>query len=431
VFANHRSARLSFAFRALTYPNYRLLMGGQIVSLLGTWMAATTTSWLAYRISGSPLVLGAVAFATQVPMLVLAPIAGHVVDSVDRRRLLIATQASLMAVTITLGMLTRSGSVSVAWLIALSLVQGNLNAIDLPCRSVLALSVIERREDLANAIAINGIVVNASRMTGAALAGALIVNFGEAWCYLIDGASYLAPIAALLMMRLDGTIARPQRARERFWDGWQRAVSSGPTRSIVLLLLLMTFWGIAYSVLMPVVVADVFHGGAQLLGWLLGASAAGALVASLVVATLRSMSPAPTVIAGAASAYGLGMIAFSMCRDPRVALVITAASGAASMLQLALSNTVLQTIVPEQFRGRVMSGFFLATVGIAPFGSLLAGAMTPHVGAPAMLATAGVCCIGAACWFATEAGGVHRSLQRAMDGSAGAHTTANVALSSR
>jgi MFS family permease len=390
--------------RALAYRNYRLFFGGQIVSLVGTWITMTATNWLVYRLTGSALLLGVVGFAGQFPAFLLGPFAGIFVDRWNRHRLLVATQTVSMLQSFALAALTLSGRITVGWIVALSVVQGVVNAFDMPGRQAFLLTMIESREDLGNAIALNSSMVNVARLVGPSVAGIVIAATNEGWCFLIDGFSYLAVIVALLRMVITTPRAVPAKrnAVQQFREGFQYAFGFHPIRSIIMLLALVSLVGVPYSVLMPVFATQVFHGGPHTLGFLMTASGCGALVGALWLAGRRSVIGLGRIIPIASGLFGAGLIAFSFSRVLWLALPCLTLAGFGFIVQMAASNTVIQTVVDDEKRGRVMSFYMMAFLGTAPFGSLLAGSLSSRIGAPHTLQIGGVCCIVAAAWFWSE-----------------------------
>jgi MFS family permease len=391
--------------RTLRYRNYRLFFGGQIVSLVGTWITTTATSWLVYRLTGSALLLGVVGFAGQFPAFLLGPFSGIFVDRWNRHRLLVVTQTLSMAQSFALAALTLTGRITITQIVLLNVVQGLVNAFDMPGRQAFLVQLIENKADLGNAIALNSSMVNAARLIGPSIAGLVIAATGEGWCFLIDGVSYLAVIAALVGMRLARTpaTARPRTgAMQQFLEGLHYAFGFRPVRSIILLLALVSLVGVPYSVLMPIFAAGVFHGGPHTLGFLMGASGCGALLGALWLAARKSVIGLGRIIPIATALFGAGLIAFSFARLLWLAVPCLVLAGFGFMVQMAASNTVIQTIVDDEKRGRVMSFYMMAFLGTAPFGSLIAGSLSSRIGAPHTLLAGGVCCIFGAGWFARE-----------------------------
>jgi MFS family permease len=389
--------------RALAYRNYRLFFGGQVVSLVGTWMTTTATNWLVYRLSGSAFLLGVVGFAGQMPAFLLAPFAGIFVDRWNRHRLLVATQTISMLQSFALAGLTLTGRIDIRAIILLSLVQGTVNAFDMPGRQAFLLTLVEKKADLSNAIALNSSMVNIARLIGPSIAGVVIAAANEGWCFLIDGVSYVAVIVALLAMRIPRPEAVPRGAvsmSKQFREGLSYVFGFQPIRSIITLLALVSLVGVPYSVLMPVFAATVFEGGPHTLGLLMTASGCGALAGALWLASRRSVLGLGRLIPSASAVFGAGLLAFSFTRSLALALPCLVAAGFGFMVQMASSNTVLQTIVDDEKRGRVMSFYTMAFLGTAPFGSLIAGWLSSRIGAPHTLLLGGICCMLGALWFA-------------------------------
>jgi len=403
--SSRTNASLAFTLRALRYRNYRLFFGGQIVSLAGTWITTTATGWLVYRLTGSPVLLGVVGFAGQFPAFLLGPFAGVFVDRWDRRRLLIATQVVSMLQSFALAALALSHLITVEWIILLNIVQGIVNAFDMPGRQSFLIAMIEDKQDLSNAIALNSSMVNVARLVGPSIAGAVIAATNEGWCFLIDGLSYVGVIAALIAMRVAPTAAPAGRlpgAWPQFVEGWRYAFGFRPIRSIILLLALVSLVGVPYSVLMPVFATTIFHGGAHTLGFLMTASGCGALVGAVWLATRKSVIGLGRIITIATASFGGGLIGFSFARMLPLAIPCLVIAGFGFMVQMASSNTVIQTIVDDNKRGRVMSFYMMAFLGTAPFGSLIAGWLSSRLGAPHTLLAGGICCLAGAGWFAIE-----------------------------
>jgi MFS family permease len=395
--------RFAFMVRALRYRNYRLFFGGQIVSLVGNWMTSVATSWLVYRLTGSAWMLGVVGFAGQIPAFVLAPFAGIFVDRVDKHRLLVATQTLAMLQSFSLAALTLGGHATIPGLIALNLVDGIITAFDMPLRQSFVVEMIEKKEDLGNAIALNSSMVNAARLIGPSLGGLVIALSGEGWCFFLDGLSFVAVIAALLMMRVRPRAPKPRHAGgawAELREGWSYTTGFAPIRSIILLLGLVSLVGVPYTVLIPLFAGRILGGGPHTLGLLMTASGAGALGGAVWLASRRGPVGLGRVIPSAAAAFGAGLIGFALSRTLWLSLPLLLLTGAGFMTQMAASNTIVQTIVDDDKRGRVMSFFMMAFLGTAPFGSLLAGSLAERFGAPATLVFGGACCLAGAAWFA-------------------------------
>jgi MFS family permease len=384
--------------RALRSHNYRLFFEGQLVSLVGTWMTRVATAWLVYRLTHSAFLLGLTGFAGQIPVFFLTPFAGVWVDRWDRHRTLVVTQILSMLQSFALAALTLSGIITIWELIALVACQGAINAIDMPARQAFVVEMIERREDLGNAIALNSSMVNGARLVGPAIAGAVIAAVGEGYCFLIDGFSYLAVIASLLAMRVAPSMPRGRRPlTSELSEGWRYVKESEPIRALLLFLALVSLVGMPYTVLMPIFAGTILRGNAHTLGFLMAASGVGALAGAVTLAMRPSILGLGRVIVVSAVAFGAGLIGLGVSRALWGSLVAVAAAGFGMMRHMAASNTILQTIVDEDKRGRVMAYYSMAFQGIAPFGSLIAGAVAARIGAPWTIIGGGaLCLIGAA-----------------------------------
>jgi MFS family permease len=388
--------------RALRSRNYRLFFGGQSISLIGTWMTRIATAWLVYRLTHSAFLLGVVGFAGQIPTFFLGPFAGVWVDRWNRHRTLVVTQVLSMLQSFALAVLALRGTITIAEILWLSLAQGLINAFDMPARQAFVVQMIEKREDLGNAIALNSSMVHLARLLGPSIAGVVIAAVGEGYCFLIDGFSYIAVILSLLAMKI---VAIPQPGKDTavlhdLKEGWGYATGSVPIRSILLLLALVSVVGMPYTVLMPIFAGAVLHGGPHTLGFLMGASGAGALLSAMWLAARRGVIGLDLVVPVAAAIFGAGLIGLGFSRLLCLSLLLMPIAGGAMMQQTAASNTILQTIVHEDKRGRVMSFFSMAFMGMTPFGSLLAGSLASKIGAPKTLILGGAICILGAGWFA-------------------------------
>jgi MFS family permease len=389
-------------FRALSYRNYRLFFFGQGVSLVGTWMQQVAMSWLVYRLTGSALLLGTVGFTSQIPTFLVAPFAGVLADRWNRRRLLLATQSLAMIQAFLLSYFVLTGSIQVWQIIALSLLLGVVNGFDIPVRQSFVIDMVEEKGALANAIALNSSMVNAARLVGPSIAGLLIGMVGEGVCFLVNGASYLAVLLSLAAMRVTPrpTMAKRGSVLQELRDGVRYAAGFVPIRAILLLLALMSLTGMPYAVLLPVFARDVLHGGPHTFGFLMAASGVGAFSATLYLASRRSVLGLGRLIAVSCALFGVGVAAFALSRQLWVSLVFLAVAGFGAMMQVAASNTILQTIVDDDKRGRVMSLFTMAFMGMTPFGSLFAGALASRLGAPLTVQVGGVACLFGALLFA-------------------------------
>jgi MFS family permease len=400
--------------RALGHRNYQLFFGGQSISLVGTWMTRIATSWLVYRLTGSALLLGIVGFAGQIPSFLLAPFAGVLVDRWDRHRLLVWTQVLALVQSLALAVLALTRVINIRHVIWLSVFQGLINAFDMPARQAFLVEMIEKREDLPNAIALNSSMVNAARLLGPSLGGVIIAAVGEGWCFMIDAVSYGAVIASLLAMNVKPRIVKrvsEANMLQQLREGWRYASRFAPIRKVLLLLALVSLVGMPYTVLMPVFANEILHGGPNTLGLLMAASGVGALGGAVFLAARRSVLGLGKYIPLMAGLFGAGLIGFSFSRAVWVSLLLMVLTGLGFMVQMAASNTVLQTIVEEDKRGRVMSFYTMAFMGTAPFGSLLAGSVAERIGAPHTLLIGGLGCILGACWFALSLPALRREVR--------------------
>lgn len=397
------SGGLTHALRALRHRNFRLFLGGQIVSLTGTWMQQVALGWLVYRLTRSPFLLGLVGFAGQIPSLFLAPVAGVWADRWSRHRMVIATQALAMLQALLLAALVLGGVVRIWHVLVLSVFAGLINAVDVPARQSLLVQLVGGREDLANAIALNSSTFNAARLVGPTVAGVLIARLGEGQVFLANALSFVAVIAALLAMHLPNA-GGPSAASGNVWprllEGLRYVAGFAPIRSILLLVAVVSVAGVPYTVLMPVFAREVLHGDAHTLGFLLGAVGVGALGGALFLAARPSVRGLGRLIAGASATFGAALVGFSLSRHLALSLLLLCACGFGMMVQMAASNTILQTLVDDDKRGRVMSFYTAAFMGTLPLGSLLAGSLATHIGAPATVRLGGVLCLAAAGVFA-------------------------------
>jgi len=390
--------------RALAHRNYRLFFGGQSISLMGTWITRIATSWLVYRLTGSALLLGTVGFCGQIPTLILAPFAGVLVDRWDRHRMLVWTQVLSALQSLALAVLALSGVITVAWVLVLQVVQGIINAFDTPARQSFVVQMIEDPADLPNAIALNSTMVNASRIIGPSIGGVIIAAVGEGWCFLIDAISYLAVIWSLVAMSVTRAerVASKTTMLEELRAGVQYVTRFPPVRDALLLLGVVGAMGMPYTVLMPVVASRTLHGGAHTLGFLMTATGIGAVAGALYMASRRTVLGLGRVMVVATLAFGGGLVAFGLARTIWLALIVLVVVGAGFMTEMASTNTILQTIVEERLRGRVMAFYTMAFLGTAPIGSLLAGIVADRVGVSATIVGGGVVCIAGGLWLAAR-----------------------------
>jgi len=376
-------------------------------------MTRIATAWLVYRLTHSALLLGTVSFMSQIPTFLVAPFAGVWVDRLNRRQVLLWTQSLSMLQSLALAALTLSGRITIPWILVLAAAQGIINSFDMPGRQAFMVQMVEDRNDLGNAIAINSSMVNMARLVGPALAGLVIAATSEGWCFLIDGISYLAVIASLLMMRIHLPVAR-RKANSTFTElkeGWTYVSNFVPVRTILLLFAVVSLMGMPFVVLMPIFAARVLHGGPHTLGFLMGAVGVGALISALSLAARRTVRGLVRIIPLAAAVFGAGLIGFGLSHWFWLSMAMALIAGMGMMQGMAASNTIIQTIVTEDKRGRVMSYYTMAFVGMAPFGSLIAGAMASAVGAPvAVIVNGSVVVLGAA-WFMTRLPAVRRTIR--------------------
>jgi MFS family permease len=389
----------------LRHRNYRLFFAGQSLSLIGTWITRVAMSWLVYRLTHSAMLLGAVGFVGQIPTFLLAPIAGVWVDRFNRYRALLLTQVLAMLQSALLAGFALSGTITVTHILVLSAFQGLINALDMPARQALLVELIEDRADLPNAIALNSTMVNAARLIGPSIGGPLIALVGEGWCFSIDAVSYLAVIASLLALRL---LPRPiVRKAHRpiltdLLEGLHYVTGFAPIRAILLLVMLVSLMGVPYMVLMPMIASEVLRGGAHTLGFLMAASGLGAVLGALYLASRNSVLGLGRLMAICAVIFGGGLCGFALSRQLWLSLLLLLPIGMSMMVQMAAGNTILQTIVDEDKRGRVMSFYSMAFFGTMPIGSLMAGVLAARIGVPNTVLLGGVPCIAGGLLFFRE-----------------------------
>ena len=387
--------------RSLAHRNYRLYFAGQGISLVGTWMQQIAMSWLVYQMTQSSLQLGVVLFAGQVPALFLAPVAGVLVDRWNRHRVLLLTQTLAMMQALLLALLTWTGRIDVGQLVLLSLFLGVVNTFDMTTRQAFLSEMVTRRVDLGNAIALNSSMVNGSRLIGPTLAGIILAQTSADVCFLLNGLSYLAVLLALLAMRLE----RPRRERPTvpLWQGLREgfAYVSGfaPIRTLLLLLGLSSLAGTSYTVLLPEFTVRRLGGDAHMLAFLTAASGLGALTGALLLAWRKSVLGLGRWILTALTLLGLGLLALAGVADFMLAVLALFTVGLGMLVEMAASNTLLQTIVAEDKRGRVMSFYTLAFLGMAPLGSLLTAVLSACLGLPLTFLINGWFCLAGAAFF--------------------------------
>ncbi len=393
---------LDTIFHSLRYRNYRLFFGGQSVSLIGTWMQQIAMSWLVYRLTNSAFLLGAVAFCSQIPAFVLSPLTGVLADRLNRRHILIVTQAVAMVQAFMLAALTLTGVIQVWQIVFLGVLLGCVNSFDIPARHSFLIDMVERKEILGNAIALNSFMFNFARLVGPSLAGILIAYSSEGTCFLLNGVSFIFVIISLLAMKITKSrpVARDSRLLHDLKEGLVYTFGFAPIRSILMLLSVSSLMGLSYVVLMPVVAKDVLHGGPQTLGFLMAASGTGALLATVYLASRKDVLRLGRMLPLSTALFGAGLVAFSFSRVMWISLPLLFVAGFWMMVQMALSNTVLQVIVEDDKRGRVMSFYTMSLMGMAPLGSLLSGFLAGRIGVLHTLMIGGLACALASLVFA-------------------------------
>jgi MFS family permease len=396
------------ALRALRYRNYRLFFAGQLVSLIGTWMQNIAQSWLVYRLTGSSFLLGSINFASQIPIFLLAFVGGAIADRYNRHRVVIATQAASMALAMMLAVLTLTGTIRIWHIFVLSALLGVVNAFDMPTRQAFVVELVEK-EDLMNAIALNSSIFNGARVMGPAVAGLVIAGIGEGWCFFANGISYVAVIAGLLLMKLKprSEISRKESATGNVMEGFDFVRRARPLRALLLLVGLLSIMGMPYSVLMPIFADRVLRGGPRGLGILMGATGLGALIGSISLAAKSGTGGLGKLVAYASAGFSAGLLLFSLSRYFWLSAILLVPVGMSFMMTMACTNTLIQTIVPDHLRGRVMATHVWMFLGMTPFGSFLAGAIAAHIGAPATMFMGALLCLAGAGVFACRL----RSLQ--------------------
>jgi MFS family permease len=391
---------LSATFRALRHRNFQLFFGGQLISLIGTWMQSVAQAWLVYRITGSSLLLGAVGFAGQIPVFLVAPVGGIVADRLNRQRVVIGTQLASMILALILAVLTLTRAVQVWHIFVLAALLGIVNAFDIPSRQSFLVDMVGKG-DLMNAIALNSSMFNGARIIGPAIAGILVARIGEGWCFFANGISYIAVITGLLLMRLERHVFRTPTGSPlaNIIEGFRFARQTAPIRALLLLLGLVSLVSMPYTVLMPIFADKILHGGARGLGILMGATGVGALLGALTLATRTGVRGLGRWVAFSCAGFGVTLALFSFSRNFYLSTALLVPAGFCMMLQMSSSNTLIQAMVPDQLRGRVMALYSMMFMGMAPFGALLGGALADRIGAPLTLSMGSVACVGGALLF--------------------------------
>jgi MFS family permease len=407
--------RLQNSLRALAHPNYRRFFIGHGTSLIGTWMQRIAIGWLVYRLTDSAFMLGVVGFLGPLPTFLLAPVTGVLADRWDRRRILLVTQALAMLQALLLALLVFTGTVQVWHVIALGVALGVVNAFDVPARQSFIIQMVGKKEDLGNAIALNSGMVNGARLVGPSVAGITIAAAGEGVCFLLNALSYAAILWALWGMRIAPLPAREHPSvKEGLRDGWRYVSGHVPIRTLMLLLCLVSLVAVPYTTLMPVFARDILHGGPHLLGFLMAAVGIGALGGAIFLATRPSALGLEKMVAVACALFGLGLVLFANSPVWWLSLGLVPMVGFGMMVQMASSNTIIQTIVDDDKRGRVMSFYTMSFMGMSPFGSLLCGTLAERFGAPLTLTMGGVCCMAGALVFWSRRRPVRSALRQTM-----------------
>jgi MFS family permease len=395
--------------RAFKHRNYRLFFGGQLISLIGTWMQSMAQLWLVYKLTGSAVSLGLVGFSGQIPVFLFSSIGGAVADRTNRHRILVATQTASMLLAFVLAALTLTHQVQVGHIYLLAALLGVVNAFDVPARQAFVVEMVGK-EDLVNAIALNSSVFNSARIIGPAIGGVLVAAIGEGWCFLANALSYLAVILGLLLMKIETRkeVFRSGSALSSIVEGFGYVWKTGPIRALLVLLGLVSLLGLPYLVLMPIFAAQILHGGAKGLGTLMGASGVGSLIAALILAARRGVRGLGRVVAFSTAGFGVCLILFSWSRSFWLSAALLVPVGFFMITEMAASNTLIQTLVSDKLRGRVMAVYSMMLLGMAPFGALVAGTLAHHLGAPTTVTLGGSVCILAGAVFAWRLPGLRQ-----------------------
>ena len=380
---------------ALRSRNYRLFFAGQGLALIGSWMTQVATVWLVYNLSDSPWMLGVVGFTSQIPTLILLPFAGVLIDRWNRHRVIVSTQILAMVQSLALAVLALTGVINIWQILVLSFFQGAINAFDAPARQAFVPELVEKKEDLANAIALNSSMFNGARLIGPAIAGLVIATVGASYCFLIDGLSYIAVIAGLLAMQIKARNipATNTKPLQRLKEGFVYAFGFPPIRAILLLLALVSFAGMSHTVLVPIFATKILQGGPQALGFLMAASGVGAFAGAISLISRKSIVGLGKWIAVSPAIMGFGLIGLGLSRVLSLSLIMMLFVGFGFIIQFAGGNTFLQTIVEDDKRGRVMSIYTMALFGVTPFGNLVAGGLANYIGAPNTVIIGGIVCV--------------------------------------
>ncbi|MBV9495922.1 MAG: MFS transporter [Acidobacteria bacterium] len=395
------SSSATHPLRALRHRNFQLFFVGNIISLVGTWMQTVAESWLIYRLTGSSLLLGAIGFANQMPAFILGPVGGHIADRYDRRRVLVLTQTAAMTLAFILAVLTLTHRIHEWHIFVLATCLGIVTAFDLPARQAFLVQMVER-EDLINAIALNSTMFNGARIVGPAVAGILVAAIGEGWCFFANGVSYVAVIISLLMMSVPRLAPRSVSSSPlaNIKEGMRYVAKTRPIRALLLLLSVVSFTAMPYAVLMPIFADRILQTGPRGLGILMGSTGIGALAASVLLATRSTVYGLGRWVWMAAAGLGATLILFGFSRSFPLSCAILFFVGFSMIVQMSASNTLIQSMVPDELRGRVMAAYSMTFMGSGPIGALLAGSVAEGIGAPWTLAIGGAISIVAASVFA-------------------------------
>lgn len=381
-------------FRALRVYNFRLFFMGQFISLVGTWIQQLASSWLMYRLTASSMWLGLLAFSAQLPIFLFTPITGVVADRYNRHHILMITQILLCVQSLVLGLLVVLGYITPVWLLVLNIMQGCFNAFDMPVRQSFVFDMVAEKELLSNAIALNSVVFNSTRLIGPPLAGFLVAQFGEGVCFLINTTTFSGIIVALLFMKnvTYTSLSRAGNFKENIHEGFSYVKNHYPIRTVLLLLAFISLLGMPYMVLMPVVAVEILHGDSHTLGFLLGAAGFGALIGALFIASRSHTTRFENTIAAGSLSLGCSLVLFSFSRNLYLSLVLMFIIGISLIVQMASSNTFIQSMVEDSMRGRVMSLYTMSFMGMATIGNLFAGIIAHRIGVPLTLLLSGVGC---------------------------------------
>jgi MFS family permease len=411
--AESRRLNWQAAGRALRHRNFQLFFSGQLISLIGTWMQTVAQSWLVYRMTGSGLLLGSVGFASQIPVFLVAPLGGITADRMNRQRVVIATQTASMILAFILAVLTLTNKVQVWHIFVLAALLGVVNAFDIPGRQSFLVDMVGR-EDLMNAIALNSSMFNGARVIGPAVAGVLVARLGEGWCFFANGVSYIAVIVGLMMMKVNS----PPRAVgaspfEHVVEGFRFVNDTAPIRALLMLLGVVSATGMPYVVLMPIFADKILHSGGQglaslihshdlgavRLGILMGAAGVGALLGALTLAVRSGVKGLGRWVMVCCAGFGVSLVLFSLSKSFWLSVILLLPVGYFVMLQMASSNTLIQVMVPDALRGRVMAVYSMMFMGLAPLGALMGGALSDRIGAQMTVAIGGLAAVAGAVWF--------------------------------